>query len=258
MTVTWQMLAIVCPLIFLASFVDSVAGGGGLISLPAYYMAGLSPYLAAGTNKFSACIGTIAAAGGYIQKKHVLWQAALPAALFALPGSWFGATLQQHIPENTVRIMMLCLIPVVAVVVLTSRKRPEGKRLLPDSLPAWTNVAVSCAIGLAIGFYDGLVGPGTGTFLIILFTLFLGMPAVDASGTAKLVNLASNIAALITYLMSGNVLLGLALPAACCSILGGTIGARVTVSRGTGFIRKMLIVVLALLLAKMAWDLVQG
>lgn len=252
MTLTWTMFLIVCPLTFLAGFVDSVAGGGGLISLPAYYLAGLPPYLAAGTNKLSACLGTIAASGRFVVSRKVDWTIGVLAALAALPGSWLGATLQQHIPENTVRIMMICMIPVVAVIVLGNRSSLTGRR----RVPAGAVKVVSFAIGLAIGFYDGLVGPGTGTFLIILFTMILGMDTVMASGTAKLVNLASNVAALVTYLVNGNVLIGLGIPAAACAIAGNLLGASMTIKRGTGFIRKMLIVVLALMLAKMVYDVV--
>lgn len=252
MELTWTMFLIVCPLTFLAGFVDSVAGGGGLISLPAYYLAGLNPYLAAGTNKLSACLGTIAASGRYIVGRRVDAMVGVLAAAAALPGSWIGATLQQHIPENTVRIMMICMIPVVAVIVLGNRSGLSGRRIVSEKAVK----PVALAIGFGIGFYDGLVGPGTGTFLIILFTMILGMETVRASGTAKLVNLASNIAALTTYLASGNVLIGLGIPAAACAIAGNLLGAGMTIKRGTGFIRRMLIVVLALLLAKMIYDVV--
>ena len=118
MEMTWQMFLIVCPLTFLAGFVDSVAGGGGLISLPAYYLAGLPPVLAAGTNKLSACLGTVAASGRFIAGKKVDWPVALLAALGALPGSWLGTLLLQHIPESTIRVMMIAAIPLVAAVVL--------------------------------------------------------------------------------------------------------------------------------------------
>ena len=243
---------IVCPLIMLAGFVDSVAGGGGLISLPAYYLAGLPPYLAAGTNKLSAGLGTIAASGRYLSGGKVAGRVALLAALGALPGSWLGTTVQLHIPENVVRIMMVCVIPVVAVVVL-GRKGGLERQV---TLPRRTELLLSLLIGLVIGFYDGLVGPGTGTFLILLFTLVLGMDTVRASGTAKLVNLASNVAAFITYAVAGDVLYALAIPAAACAIVGNVLGANMTMKRGTGFIRRMLLVVLALLLAKMVWDVV--
>ena len=252
MEMTWQMFLIVCPLTFLAGFVDSVAGGGGLISLPAYYLAGLPPVLAAGTNKLSACLGTVAASGRFIAGKKVDWPVALLAALGALPGSWLGTTLLQHIPENTIRIMMIAAIPLVAAVVLRRGKRLEGVCRVPQGALR----PVSLCIGLVIGFYDGLVGPGTGTFLILMFTLVLGMEAVLASGTAKLVNLASNVASLTTLLLAGKVLVGLGIPAACCAILGNLLGAGMTIRKGTGFIRGMLMVVLTLLLAKMVMDVV--
>ena len=111
MTVTWQMLLTVCPLVFLAGFVASAAGGGGLISLPAYYLAGLPPVLAAGTNKLSACLGTVASSARFLAGGKVRGMAALLAACGAFPGSWLGTLLLQHIPENTVRVMLLVVIP---------------------------------------------------------------------------------------------------------------------------------------------------
>lgn len=252
MTLTPITFLIVCPFIFLAGFVDSVAGGGGLISLPAYYLAGLPPYLAAGTNKMSACLGTVAASARFVKNGKVSSRVALLSAVAALPGSWLGTNVQLHIPENTVRLMMVCVIPVVAAVVLCRK----GQLHREVTLSVSAERAISLAIGVGIGFYDGLVGPGTGTFLILLFTMLLGMDAVRASGTAKLVNLASNVAALATYTAAGDVLYGLAIPAALCAIGGGLLGASVTMKKGTGFIQKMLLVVLALLLAKMVWDVV--
>lgn len=253
MTVTWQMLLTVCPLVFLAGFVDSAAGGGGLISLPAYYLAGLPPVLAAGTNKLSACLGTVASSARFLAGGKVRGSAALLAACGAFPGSWLGTMLLQHIPENAVRVMMLIVIPLVAAVVLLRGKNMGGVQRVPDRAVNLT----SFLIGLAVGFYDGLVGPGTGTFLIILFTMLLGMEAVMASGTAKLVNLTSNVVSLVTLLASGQVLFALGLPAAACGVLGNLLGAQMTIRKGSGFIRGMLIVVLGLLLAKMLLDVVQ-
>ncbi len=252
MELTWQMILTVCPLTFLAGFVDSVAGGGGLISLPAYYLAGLPPVLAAGTNKLSACLGTVAATGRFIAGKKVDLRVGIAAALAAFPGSWLGTTLLRQIPEDTIRMMMIIAIPLVALVVLRKGGNLGGKPLVAAG---WT-LPVSAAIGFCVGFYDGLVGPGTGTFLILLFTMILGMEGVMASGTAKVVNLASNVASLSNLLLSGNVLFGLGLPAACCAILGNLLGAGMTMKKGAGFIRVMLIVVLALLLAKMCYDVV--
>lgn len=252
MELTWQMFAIVCPLVFLGGFVDSVAGGGGLISLPAYYLAGLPPVMAAGTNKLSACFGTVAASARFIVGRRVDWVKGLLAALGAFPGSYLGTRLLLHIPENIIRIMMIIVIPVVGVIALREGNHLGGRRIVSERLDR----PASFAIGLLIGFYDGLIGPGTGTFLILLFTMLLGMEAVMASGTAKLVNLASNLAALTSLLMEGKVLIWLGLPAALCGIAGNLLGASMTIHKGTKFIHRMLIVVLTLLLIKMVGDVI--
>ena len=249
MELTWQSLAIVCPLVFLAGFIDSIAGGGGLISLPAYYLAGLPAPLAAGTNKLSAGVGTIASTFRYIRGRKVLWRVGLLGAAGAIPGSWLGALLLQAIPEAAVRTMMILAIPLVAAVVLRQRSGMSVRRV-----PVQWDLPMATAIGFGIGFYDGLVGPGTGTFLIIAFTMLLGMEGVMASGTAKIVNLSSNISALLTLLTTGNVLFGLGLPAALCGVVGNWLGAGLTMKKGTRVIRTVLLVVLALLLAKMVYD----
>lgn len=250
MEVTWQMYLIVCPLVFLAGLIDSIAGGGGLISLPAYYMAGLDPALAAGTNKLSAGMGTLASSTRFIRGRKVDWRVGLIAALGAFPGSWLGSMVLRLIPEDAVRLMMIAAIPLVACVVLRRRDSLENRSLVQAR---WTAPA-SLAVGLVIGFYDGLVGPGTGTFLILCFTMLLGMEAVMASGTAKIVNLTSNVAALVNLAGSGDVLISLGLPAAVCGMAGNWLGASLTIKRGTGFIRGVLLVVLGLLLAKMVYD----
>ena len=251
MELTWATYLIVCPLVFLAGLIDSVAGGGGLISLPAYMAAGLSPLQAAGTNKLSACLGTVASTTRFVRDRKIDWKAGIFAALGAFPGSWLGALLQQHIPQETIRLLMIVAIPLVAVVVLR-KKNMDGRCLVTENFYR----PLAFVIGLAIGFYDGLIGPGTGTFLILMFTMMLGMEAVMASGTAKVVNLTSNVAALCSYLTNEpqNVLFALALPAALCGIAGNWIGASLTVKKGVGFIRWMLLVVLVLLLAKMVVD----
>ena len=177
------------------------------------------------------------------------WKAGVFAAVGAFPGSWLGTLLLQKIPEDSVRVLMICAIPLVAAVVL--RKREMTGRCLV-SAPFYRPMAL--AIGLIVGFYDGLIGPGTGTFLILMFTMALGMEAVMASGTAKVVNLTSNVAALISLMTTGNVLIALGLPAALCGIAGNWLGAGLAMKKGAGFIRFMLLAVLCLLLAKMVMD----
>ena len=251
MELTWQTFAIVCPLVFLAGFIDSIAGGGGLISLPAYYLAGLPAPLAAGTNKLSAGVGTIASTFRYIRGGKVLWRVGLLGAAGAIPGSWLGALLLQAIPEAAVRTMMILAIPLVAAVVLRQRSGISVRRV-----PVQWDLPMAAAIGFGIGFYDGLVGPGTGTFLILMFTMALGMEAVMASGTAKVVNLTSNVAALISLATTGNVLIALGLPAAVCGIAGNYVGSGLALKKGAKIIRPMFFVVLALLLLRLVTDMI--
>ena len=251
--VTPQMLLVVCGLVFLASFIDSIAGGGGLISLPAYLAVGLPTAYAAGTNKLTASAGTVMAVLRFGRGKKIDWSVALLAATGALPGAYAGAWLMQLLPAATSRVILMVMIPLAAVIIFAREKlghdwhvsvrRPRLAALL---------------IGLSIGFYDGLVGPGTGTFLIILFTALLGMGDVDASGSAKVVNLASNVAALISMLLGGHVLWSLGLPAMCCSVLGGYLGSGMALKRGARLVRGVMLVVLALLMIKLIYDMCIG
>lgn len=249
MQVTFSMYLIVCPLVFLASLVDSIGGGGGLISLPAYLLAGLPPALAAGTNKLSACFGSLSATVRFLRDRKVLLMPALFAILGALPGAYAGAEVLNHMPEHTVRIIMTVLIPIVAVVVLLKRDSPGTDRPVDGRMLALCGLS-----GLALGFYDGFFGPGTGTFLILVFNWICGMEMVSASGTAKPVNFASNIASLFSFILSGHVLYLLALPAIGFSILGGWIGSKLAIRKGAGFIRYIMLAVIALILIRLVGE----
>ena len=239
---------IVCPLVFLAGFIDSIAGGGGLISLPAYLLAGLPAHLASGTNKMSAVFGTALATGKYAREGRIRYRAALPAVAGALPGAWLGAQLQLLIPERAVQAFMLVAIPTVALTMLLrgdKLERPDASR----EVKVW----LCFAIGLVIGTYDGFFGPGTGTFLMLAFAFFGGMDLVTAGGSAKLVNLASNLAAMVSFSVSASALPALALPAAVCSMAGNYIGSRLAVKKGVKVIRPMFFVVLALLMGTVVY-----
>ena len=244
---TPQMFFIVCPLCFLAGLIDSIAGGGGLISIPAYLATGLPAHVAIGTNKLSAAVGTAAATLRYRSSGRMDLPCALISAALALPGSWLGTMIFNALPDGFVTRMMLVVIPIVAVLVLVRRGELRAAVALPQRL----RLPVCAAIGFTIGLYDGLVGPGTGTFLILLFTLIVGMEAVTASGTAKVVNLASNVASLTTQIFAGNILFGLGLPAAVFGLLGNLAGARLAIRGGERIVWAMLVLVLALLMVNM-------
>lgn len=249
MQVTPMMYIIICPLVFFAALIDSIGGGGGLISLPAYYLAGLPPVLAAGTNKLSACLGSLSATMRYLRDGKVLLLPALFAVLGALPGAYLGAEAFKLLPEQTVRIIMTVLIPLVAVVVLLKKDSPGDQRPVNGRMLALCGLS-----GLVIGFYDGFFGPGTGTFLILIFNWLCGMELVSASGTAKPVNFASNIASLASFVLGGSVLYRLAIPAIGFSVLGGWLGSRLAIKRGTRFIHGIMLAVIALILLRLAGE----
>ena len=249
MEVTIEMLLIVCPLVLLAALVDAVGGGGGLISLPAYLLAGLPPALAGGSNKLSACMGTLIATIKYYRGGKMLIKPGLCAVAGALPGAWVGAQLLQRVDEQVIRVFLLVAIPLVALLMLI--KRNEAIEVKPIT----TGRLWGCfALGLGCGLYDGFFGPGTGTLIIMGLTYLIGMDMIVASGTAKLINLASNVAALGALLTGGNVLFKLAIPAMVFSIAGGYIGSWLAMKRGAKFIRKIMLLVLALLIIKLAME----
>jgi len=251
--ITFTTYLIVLPMIFLAALVDSISGGGGLISMPAYTMAGLSYDFAAGNNKFSSTFGTLTATIRYWRSGKLMLMPAIWAIVGALPGSWLGTQVSFWLGNDIMHIFMVIAIPVVGLFVIFKKNdAPEPRRMTRMSY------FLCLLIGLAVGFYDGLFGPGTGTFLILLFTWVAGMDMVSASATAKPVNLASNIASLITRIAAGNVIYALAIPAMICSIAGGAIGSKLALTRGAKLIRYVMLGVLALMTVKLAVELVMG
>lgn len=245
---------IVCPLVFLAGFVDSVAGGGGIISLPAYLMAGLPAHLAAGTNKVVNGTGALVSSAKYLKNGKVRLRPTLIAAACALLGSAAGTRLATLIAEATLKTMLLVALPCVAVFLVV--RKDFGREDAPKpELSARREVATAALIGLVFGCYDGLLGPGTGTFMLMGFTAFLSMDLLGAAGCARIANLASNVASAAVWIAHGQVSWKLALPALLCSVLGNWFGARFAIRGGSGKIRGMMFVVLGLLFAKMLYDL---
>lgn len=247
-----KICLIVCPLIFLGSFVDSVAGGGGIITLPAYMLAGLSPHTALGTNKMVSVCGSVTSSIKYIQTGHVVIRIAVLASIGSLAGGALGTSLTMLIPESTLQIIMMVVLPVVAVFLSLNKSFTEKSR--PRNFNKTTECSVALAIGLLIGCYDGLIGPGTGTFLIICFSSILGLDLLVSGGCAKVSNLASNLASAVVAVIHGKVMYSIFLPAALCSILGGWLGSRFAIKGGSKRIKKVMFLVLALLFVKMIYD----
>lgn len=250
---TIDKFLILCPLIFLSAFVDAVAGGGGVISLPAYLFIGLPSHYALGSNKFSAFCSSIFATVKYITSGNINIKAAIWSAVGAMAGAAAGSSLALYIPESALKTIMLVALPVVAIVLIVRKDnmmKPEKK-----DYPHAKTVLISVFIGVSMGIYDGMVGPGTGTFMIMMFSAMLGYDLLTAGGCAKLSNLASNLGSLFVLILSGKVVYALAIPAAICGAFGARMGAKFAIKGGSKNIRYFMFIVLGLLFVKFAIEL---
>ena len=228
--ISLPMMAFLVFMTGFAGFVDSAAGGGGLISLPAYLFAGLPPHYTYATNKFSAACG-----------------------IGSFAGSALGAHIVLMLSDEVLQMMMFIILPIAAVVILWRRNLPDENR--DDGTLNLKKALLALGIGFGIGLYDGMVGPGTGTFAIIAFTSLMGFDLRTANGNAKVLNLASNYASLFTYLSSGLVVFPVGIPCAISNIVGNIIGSHFALRKGAKFIRPMMLVVLVLLLGKLITDM---
>jgi uncharacterized protein len=237
----------------LAGFVDAIVGGGGLVLLPALFATfpTAPPATLMGTNKSAAVWGTGIATWQYSRRVQMRWQAMLPAALAGFAGAFAGAWTVTIISADFLRK----LLPLILVLVLlyTLAKKELGRHHAPR-LDGRAETAAACAIGLAIGFYDGFFGPGTGSFFVFLFVRLLGYDFLNASVSAKLLNLATNIAALILFTLKGHVWWHFALPLAVANVLGSVLGAHMALKHGTGFVRGIFIFVVSALILKTGYD----
>lgn len=243
---------IVCPLVFLAGFVDAIAGGGGLISLPAYMLTGLPVHIAIATNKMSSAMGTALATWRYAQSGYINWRLAPLCVLCAFLGSAGGANLALLINEAILRALLLVILPLTGFYVLRSQSLDQHN-LTGQQSAGRSQRQISLLAALAalfIGIYDGFYGPGTGTFLILLLVGLAQMPLTQANGLTKVINLTTNLAALLVFLLNGQVLLPLGLAAGCFSLAGNYLGSRCFSSRGAAVARPIILVVLAIFFVK--------
>ncbi|HVO21303.1 MAG TPA: TSUP family transporter [Anaeromyxobacter sp.] len=234
-----------------AGTVDAIAGGGGLLTLPALLLAGLPPHLALGTNKGQSVFGSLAALARYARAGLVDRRRARLTFPLGLAGSLLGAALVLAVPPRALRGLVLGLL--VGAGAFVALWRPAARPAGAAQPPA--RAAVAGAVALAIGAYDGFFGPGTGTFLIVAFVALLGDGLTQASAGAKVVNFASNLAALLVFSTRGAVAWRISLPMAVAQLLGGWLGAHLAVRRGDALVRGAAVAVALALAAKLAFDL---
>lgn len=244
---------ILCAGAFLAGLIDAVVGGGGLILIPTLFSVfpNLAPATLFGTNKVASVFGTSAAAMTFAKRVQLEWGAAVPAAVAAFMFSFAGAWTVTHVPTDLVRKLLPFVLLFVAL--YTLKKKDLGRHHLPiheGSKKIW----LAIFIGSAIGFYDGVFGPGTGSFLVFLFVRVFGYSFLSASAVSKVVNVATNIGALIWFGASGHIIWQLGLLMAVFNVAGSTVGSRLAIRHGSGFVRILFLVVVTVLIFKTGYD----
>ena len=246
-------LLIVTLASLLAGFVDSIVGGGGLILLPALFAVfpTTQPATLFGVNKGASVWGTAVAAAQYAQRVDMRWAALLPAASAGFAGSLAGAWLVTQVDGSFLRKGLPFVL--LAVLAYTLVKKDLGRTHAPRFTGSAETLA-ACSIGLVLGFYDGFFGPGTGSFFMFLFVRWLGYDFLNASASAKLLNTATNLAALGLFAYKGHVWWHFALTMAVANVVGSLLGTRLALKHGSGFVRIVFIVVVSALILKTGWD----
>lgn len=252
---TLSLLVFLLVMAFMAGLVDAAVGGGGLIQIPALFgtLTQIAPASLLGTNKFASVFGTASAAWRYSHQVDIAWRSTLPAAVAAFIGSWEGAQITSLLPAKWMRPLVLVLL--IAMAIYSFRKNELGVQ----HMPRWQGQAklvFSVLAGFFIGFYDGFFGPGTGMFLLFVWVRFFGYDFLHAAATSKVINAATNAAALCYFVPHGYIVWFLAVAMACANLLGAQLGARVTIKYGAAFVRKLFLALVCALIAKMAWQIV--
>lgn len=252
----WSLsqLFIICPLIFIGGLVDAIGGGGGLITLPAYLIAGLPVHAAIGTNKVSSSMGTLIAFTKFLLNGWMPVKLSVLGVVFAFIGSSLGAKTALFINDCAFKILMLVILPVTAYYVFRSQDLLMEEKNSHEETSLRTYI-VCVLVALCVGFYDGFYGPGAGTFMLLLLAGAAKLSVQKANGVTKAINFTTNIAALAVYLMNGKVILPLGLTAGVFSIAGNYIGAKFFEKGGAKIVRPVILIVLSLFFVRVIYDL---
>lgn len=243
---------IVCPLVFIAGYVDAIAGGGGLISLPAFFITGLPVHNCLATNKMSSSMGTFIATCKYARAGFIPWRSALCCVPCAFIGSSIGATIALHVSDGPFKIILLIVLPLTAAYILNKKEiQPSG-----EEYSAGVTIFISMLTALGVGIYDGFYGPGTGTFLILILTGAARIPIFKANGLTKAINLSTNVAALVVFLLNAQVLFPLGPIAGCFNIAGNYLGASNFEHNGSKAVKPIIILVLGIFFVKVLYETV--
>lgn len=251
--IDWGVLGLLLLAAFAAGWIDAVVGGGGLLQLPALLLVpGMTPLQALATNKLASVFGTATSSLTFYRRVRPSLRTVLPMAAIALLGSFGGASLAAFLPAAVFKPIIVIALLTVAVITLV---RPSLGAVTRLKYRGARHVVIAGAIGAVIGFYDGLLGPGTGTFLVISLVGMLGYDFLRASAKAKIVNFATNVGALLFFIPIGAVIWPLGLVMGAANILGSLLGSRMAIARGSRFVRVLFLCVVGVLILKLGFDI---
>jgi uncharacterized membrane protein YfcA len=247
------IIVLLCLAAFFAGFIDAVVGGGGLIQTPVglILLPNLPVSTVIGSLKIPAFSGTSFAAYQYMKKVNVNWRILSIMMLMAFPSAFLGSTLLTYVSNDFMKPLLLVVLSLLAI--YTYAKKNFGQHQVKDISPR-TQILNAVGISFVVGFYDGFIGPGTGSFLVVAFIAIMGFDFLHASANAKMVNLATNFGSICLFMLKGKIIWAIALPMAASNAIGGWIGAKLAINRGNKFIRIFFLVVVIGTLIRFAYD----
>jgi uncharacterized membrane protein YfcA len=248
------IIVLLCLAAFFAGFIDAIVGGGGLIQTPVglILLPNLPVSTVIGSLKIPAFSGTSFAAYQYMKKVDVNWRILGTMMLLAFPSAFLGSTVLTYVSNDFMKPLLLVVLSLL--VVYTYAKKSFGQQQAKNLSPR-TQIFNAVGVSFVVGFYDGFIGPGTGSFLVVAFIAIMGFDFLQASANAKMVNLATNFGSICLFMLKGKIIWSIAIPMAGSNALGGWIGAKLAINRGNHFIRIFFLVVVIGTLIRFAYDL---
>lgn len=247
------IIVLLCLAAFAAGFIDAIVGGGGLIQTPMglILLPNLGVATVIGTLKIPAFSGTSFAAWQYLKKVDMNWRLLFIMMALAVPSAFLGSTILTYVSNDFMKPLLLVILSLLAI--YTYAKKNFGQQVAKN-LTAKQQVYYAVLISIVIGFYDGFIGPGTGSFFVVAFIALLGFDFLHASANAKMVNLATNFGSIVLFTIKGKIIWSIAIPMAFCNALGGWLGAKLAINKGNGFIRIFFLIVVMGTLLRFAYD----
>ena len=247
------ILILLCLAAFLAGFIDAIVGGGGLIQTPVglILLPNFSVSTVIGTLKVPAFSGTSFAAFQYLKKVEMNWKLLIVMMILAFPSAFLGSTLLTYVSNDFMKPLLLVILSLL--VVYTYAQKNFGQHIVKTHSDR-TQILYAILISFVVGFYDGFIGPGTGSFLVLAFIALMGFDFLHASANAKMVNLATNFGSICLFAWKGKIIWAIAIPIAFCNATGGWIGAKLAIKKGNKFIRIFFLVVVIGTLMRFGYD----